>query len=335
MGDKISAKQTMIDAGIPVVPGSDGPVESVEMGIEAANQIGFPVIVKAAGGGGGKGMKIAYTEAELRAAIPMAKSEAAANFSNDIIYLEKFLQRPRHIEIQILADSFGSVVHLNERDCSLQRKHQKVLEEAPAPHLGDDERQRIGKICCDAIKKIGYRNAGTLEFLYEDGEFYFIEMNTRIQVEHPVTEMICGIDLVRESIRVAAGEAISFKQENVKINGHAIECRICAENPQTFMPSPGKVERFHAPGGIGVRLDSALYAGYTVPPYYDSLAAKLIVHGADRKECLSRLRRALSEIVIDGIDTTVALHQMMVDNPDIISGNYDIHWLEKFVAGSD
>ncbi len=332
MGDKVSAKKAVQDAGIPVVPGSDGAVESVEDGLAAAQQIGYPVIVKASGGGGGKGMKIAYTAEELRAAIPIAKSEAAVNFGNDVIYLEKYLQKPRHIEVQILADKFGSVVHLNERDCSLQRKHQKVLEEAPAPGLSEAERARIGKLCCDAVAKIGYHNAGTLEFLYEGGEFYFIEMNTRIQVEHPVTEMICGIDLVRESIRIAAGEAISFKQKNVRVNGHAIECRICAEHPETFVPSPGQIKSFHVPGGIGVRMDSALYAGYDVPPYYDSLAAKLIVHGSTREECLSRLRRALSELVIDGIDTTIPLHQALVENADIIAGEYDIHWLEKFVA---
>ena len=335
MGDKISAKATIKQAGLPVVPGSDGPVESVEAGVAAAEEIGYPVIVKASAGGGGRGMKIAHSAAELSAAIPIAKSEAKSNFGDDTIYLEKFLDKPRHIEVQILADNFGTVVHLNERDCSLQRKHQKVLEEAPAPHLSEAEREKICQLCCAAVAKIGYRNAGTLEFLYDNGEFYFIEMNTRIQVEHPVTEMICGIDLVRESIRIAAGEAISFQQKNVRVNGHAIECRICAEDSLTFTPSPGRVSSFHAAGGIGVRMDSALYSGYEVPPYYDSLVAKLIVHGADREQCLSRLRRALGELVIDGIETTVPLHQRLVEHPDILAGDYDIHWLEKFIAADD
>jgi len=332
MGDKISAKQTARDAGIPVVPGSDGEVETVEAAIEAAKSIGFPLIVKAAAGGGGRGMKVALTEDNLVEAVQTAQTEALAAFGNGAVYMERYLQRPRHIEIQVIADSHGNVVHLGERDCSLQRRHQKVLEEAPSPALSAEGRARIGKTVTDAIKKIGYLGVGTIEFLWEDGEFYFIEMNTRLQVEHPVTEMITGVDLVREQIRIAAGEPLSFTQDDIVFEGHSIECRINAENPVTFTPSPGLVNDFHAPGGLGVRLDSALYAGYSIPPYYDSLIGKLIVHGRDREECIARLKRSLGEMVVGGIDTTIPLFQKLLAEPDILSGDYDIHWLEKWAA---
>ncbi len=332
MGDKISAKQTARDAGIPVVPGSDGEVETVEQAIEAAKTIGFPLIVKAAAGGGGRGMKVALTEDNLVEAVQTAQTEALAAFGNGAVYMERYLQKPRHIEIQVIADSHGNVVHLGERDCSLQRRHQKVLEEAPSPALSAEGRARIGKTVTDAIKKIGYLGVGTIEFLWEDGEFYFIEMNTRLQVEHPVTEMITGVDLVREQIRIAAGEPLSFTQDDIVFEGHSIECRINAENPVTFTPSPGLVNDFHAPGGLGVRLDSALYAGYSIPPYYDSLIGKLIVHGRDREECIARLKRSLGEMVVGGIDTTVPLFQKLLAEPDILSGDYDIHWLEKWAA---
>ena len=332
MGDKISAKQTAKDAGIPVVPGSDGEVETVEQAIEAAKTIGFPLIVKAAAGGGGRGMKVALTEDNLVEAVQTAQTEALAAFGNGAVYMERYLQKPRHIEIQVIADSHGNVVHLGERDCSLQRRHQKVLEEAPSPALSAADRAKIGKTVTDAIKKIGYLGVGTIEFLWEDGEFFFIEMNTRLQVEHPVTEMITGVDLVREQIRIAAGEPLSFTQEDIVFEGHSIECRINAENPVTFTPSPGLVNDFHAPGGLGVRLDSALYAGYSIPPYYDSLIGKLIVHGRDREECIARLKRSLGEMVVGGIDTTVPLFQKLLAEPDILSGDYDIHWLEKWAA---
>ncbi len=332
MGDKISAKQTARDAGIPVVPGSDGEVETVEAAIEAAKSIGFPLIVKAAAGGGGRGMKVALTEDNLVEAVQTAQTEALAAFGNGAVYMERYLQRPRHLEIQVIADSHGNVVHLGERDCSLQRRHQKVLEEAPSPALSAEGRARIGKTVTDAIKKIGYLGVGTIEFLWEDGEFYFIEMNTRLQVEHPVTEMITGVDLVREQIRIAAGEPLSFTQDDIVFEGHSIECRINAENPVTFTPSPGLVNDFHAPGGLGVRLDSALYAGYSIPPYYDSLIGKLIVHGRDREECIARLKRSLGEMVVGGIDTTIPLFQKLLAEPDILSGDYDIHWLEKWAA---
>jgi acetyl-CoA carboxylase biotin carboxylase subunit len=332
MGDKISAKQTAKDAGIPVVPGSDGEVETVEAAIEAAKSIGFPLIVKAAAGGGGRGMKVALTEDNLVEAVQTAQTEALAAFGNGAVYMERYLQKPRHIEIQVIADSHGNVVHLGERDCSLQRRHQKVLEEAPSPALSAEGRARIGKTVTDAIKKIGYLGVGTIEFLWEDGEFFFIEMNTRLQVEHPVTEMITGVDLVREQIRIAAGEPLSFTQDDIVFEGHSIECRINAENPVTFTPSPGLVNDFHAPGGLGVRLDSALYAGYSIPPYYDSLIGKLIVHGRDREECIARLRRSLGEMVVGGIDTTIPLFQKLLAEPDILSGDYDIHWLEKWAA---
>ncbi len=333
MGDKISAKAAMAAAGVPVVPGSDSSVSDAGEAVSVADQIGFPVLLKATAGGGGRGMKVAEDADALVRAFPMARQEAAAAFGNDAIYVERYLPSPRHIEFQILADAHGNVVHLGERDCSLQRRHQKLIEEAPSPALNHDERERMGAVVTAAMKRIGYCNAGTLEFLYQDGEFHFIEMNTRLQVEHPVTEMICGLDIVRETIRIAAGAPLAFKQENVRLNGHAIECRINAEHPRTFAPSPGMVTGFHTPGGLGVRVDSALYSGYVVPPYYDSLVAKLIVHGSNRNECLMRLRRALDELVVDGIETTIPLHRDVVAEPAFVDGEYDIHWLERFVSG--
>jgi acetyl-CoA carboxylase biotin carboxylase subunit len=331
MGDKISAKQTVKDAGIPVVPGSDGAVTTVEEAMAAAEEIGFPVLIKAAAGGGGRGMKVALNREGLQEAVQTAQAEAKAAFGDDAVYMERYLQKPRHIELQVIADSFGNVCHLGERDCSLQRRHQKVLEEAPSPVIDAKARAKIGKVVVDAIKAIGYLGVGTIEFLYEDGEFFFIEMNTRLQVEHPVTEAVTGIDLVREQIRIAAGLPLSFKQEEVLIEGHAIECRINAENPRTFTPSPGLITDFHAPGGLGVRLDSAIYAGYSIPPYYDSLAGKLIVHGRDRTECVARLRRCLGEMVVGGIETTIPLFQDLLHDPDILAGDYNIHWLEKWI----
>ena len=331
MGDKITAKQTVKDAGIPVVPGSDGEVETVEAAIAASKSIGFPLIVKAAAGGGGRGMKVALTPDDLVEAVQTAQSEALAAFGNGAVYMERYLQKPRHIEIQVIADSHGNVVHLGERDCSLQRRHQKVLEEAPSPALSSAGRDRIGKVVVDAIKAIGYLGVGTIEFLWENDEFFFIEMNTRLQVEHPITEAITGIDVVREQIRIAAGLPLSFTQEEIVFEGHAIECRINAENPRTFTPSPGMVSDFHAPGGLGVRLDSAMYAGYTIPPYYDSLVGKLVVHGRDRAECIARTRRCLSEMVVGGIETTIPLFQDLLVQPEILSGDYDIHWLERWI----
>jgi len=332
MGDKISAKQTVKEAGIPVVPGSDGGVATVEEAMAAAREIGFPVLIKAASGGGGRGMKVAKDMDSLGEAVMAAQQEALAAFGDGTVYMERYLQKPRHIEIQVIADMHGNVCHLGERDCSLQRRHQKVMEEAPSPALGSADRMKIGKVVTDAIKAIGYLGVGTIEFLWEDGEFFFIEMNTRLQVEHPVTEAITGIDLVREQIRIAAGLPLSFKQEDVLFEGHAIECRINAENPKTFTPSPGTVTDFHAPGGLGVRLDSHLYTGYAIPPYYDSLIGKLIVHGRDRAECIARTRRCLNEMVVAGIDTTIPLFQDLLQEPDIIAGDYDIHWLEKWAA---
>ena len=334
MGDKIAAKQAMIDAGVPVVPGSDGGVNSVSEAKKVAKKIGYPVLVKAASGGGGRGMKVAKTEKELEGAIRTAKTEAKAAFGDDAVYLEKYLVTPRHIEIQVIADSHGNVAHLWERDCSLQRRHQKVFEEAPSPALNQAQREEIGMIVARAVGKLGYLGAGTMEFLYEDGNFYFIEMNTRLQVEHPVTEMITGIDLVREQIRIADGKRLSFSQEDVMLVGHAIECRINAEHPETFMPSPGVITEFHAPGGPDVRVDSAAYAGYRIPPHYDSMIGKLIVHGRTRNECVMRLRRALDEMVVGGIQTTLPLHQRLVEAKDVVDGNYDIHWLERFLAKS-
>ena len=333
MGDKIAAKRTARDLGIPVVPGSDGPLADEGEALKLADKIGYPVLVKAASGGGGKGMKVAKGPESLGESFRMARAEAQAAFGDPTLYLEKYLARPRHIEFQVLADGYGRAVHLGERDCSLQRSHQKLVEESPSPALNAQQRRQMGELVATAIQTLGYRNAGTIEFLYEDGKFYFIEMNTRIQVEHPVTEMVCGLDLVREQIRIAAGLPILFRQEDVALSGHAIECRINAESPTTFIPSPGQVSDYHAPGGLGVRIDSAIYAGYRVPPHYDSMVAKLIVHGRSRNECLMRLRRALDEYVIDGLETTLPLHRRLVHEPAFIDGDYDIHWLERFVAG--
>ena len=332
MGDKVAAKTAMRAAGIPVVPGSDGSISDAAEAARVADDIGYPVLIKAAAGGGGRGMKVVADSDAMAAALSMAQNEAQTNFGVATVYLEKYLTKPRHIEVQVLADGHGHAVHLFERDCSLQRNHQKVLEEAPAPSLNDAARQQIGEICCAAAQRMGYRSAGTFEFLYENGEFYFIEMNTRVQVEHPVTEMICGVDIVREMICIAAGEPLSLNQADLTVNGHAIECRINAENPDTFVPSPGRITEFHTPGGLGVRVDSALNAGYTVPPHYDSLVAKLIVHGGNRKDCLLRLRRALDEMVVSGIETTIPLHQRVIGDGSFEAGDYDIHWLEKFVA---
>ena len=332
MGDKIEAKRAVKRLGIPCVPGSEGAVTDDGEAKRIADAIGYPVLVKAAAGGGGRGMKVARSEAELSMALQTARTEAKAAFGDDAVYLEKYLELPRHVEIQILADSHGDVVHLGERDCSLQRRHQKVWEEAPSPALNAAARARVGGVVTRALTELGYLGVGTVEFLYENGEFYFIEMNTRLQVEHPVTEMITGLDLVREQLRVAHGGSIGFDQEDVSFSGHAIECRINAENPRTFRPSPGLIKDFHTPGGLGVRVDSAAYSGYRIPPHYDSLIGKLIVHGKNRTECLMRLRRALNEFVIDGIETTVPLFQALVNEPDIVNGNYNIHWLEKYLA---
>ena len=335
MGDKITAKQTVADAGIPVVPGSDGGVETLDEARKVAKKVGYPLLVKAAAGGGGRGMRLAESADKLDEAVMAAQAEALAAFGNDAVYLERYLTGPRHIEIQVLADTHGNVVHLGERDCSLQRRNQKVLEEAPSPALTSKQRDKIGGIVSKAIKKIGYRGAGTIEFLYEDGEFYFIEMNTRLQVEHPITEEITGIDLVREQIRVAFGEKLSFTQKDIEFRGHSIECRINAENPKTFAPSPGKVIEFHAPGGMNTRLDSGLYAGYSIPPYYDSLIGKLIVHGKSREGALLRLRRALGEMVISGVQTTIPLFEELLENEDFLNGEYNIHWLENWLKEQD
>ncbi len=331
MGDKIAAKQAMRELSVPTVPGSREPISSDLEAARLARDIGFPVLVKATAGGGGRGMKVARTPGELEGALAAARAEAKAAFGNDAVYLEKFLGHPRHIELQVLGDGQGSVIHLGERDCSVQRRHQKLIEEAPSPALNAAERVGLANRVIDAMAKLGYASAGTLEFLYEDGQFFFIEMNTRLQVEHPVSEMITGIDLVREQIRIAAGGRIGITQDQVRFSGHAIEARINAEHPETFVPSPGRIGDYHAPGGPGVRVDSALYAGYRVPPYYDSLISKLIVYGATRNECLMRLRRALEEYVIDGIETTIPLHRRVIADTDFINGDYDIHWLERFV----
>jgi acetyl-CoA carboxylase biotin carboxylase subunit len=331
MGDKIAAKRAVKAAGIPVVPGSDGALTSEAEALAAAEAIGFPVLIKAAAGGGGRGMKVANSLDEVAEAYGTARGEAKAAFGDDAVYMERYLARPRHIEIQVVADSFGAVCHLGERDCSLQRRHQKMMEEAPSPAIDAATRASIGRIVVEAVRAIGSLGVGTIEFLYENGEFFFIEMNTRLQVEHPVTEAVTGIDLVREQIRIAAGLPLSFTQEDIVFEGHAIECRINAENPRTFMPSPGLVTDFHAPGGLGVRLDSALYAGYSIPPYYDSLAGKLIVHGRDRAEAVARMRRCLGEMVVGGIETTIPLFQDLLQDPDIIEGRYDIHWLERWI----
>ncbi len=332
MGDKIAAKDTMRQLGVPVVPGSDGSVDSLEQAAPVAADIGYPVLVKATAGGGGRGMKVVHSEAELAEGLTAARTEARHAFGNDAVYLEKYLALPRHIEIQVLADGQGNVVHLGERDCSLQRRHQKILEEAPSPALNVATRDAIGETVTKAMKDLGYRGVGTIEFLYENGEFFFIEMNTRLQVEHPVTEAITGIDLVREQIRVAAGSSLDLRQEDIGFSGHAVECRINAENPLTFAASPGTVTDYHTPGGLGVRVDSAMYSGYRVPPYYDSLISKLIVHGRNRNECLMRLRRALGEYVIGGVETTIPLHLDLIDDGDFINGAYDIHWLESYIA---
>ena len=332
MGDKITAKVTAKNLGIPVVPGSDGEVTTEAQALKVANEMGFPVLVKATAGGGGRGMKVAMTAEELPMALATARQEAKAAFGNDSCYIEKYLLKPRHIEIQVFGDGKGNAIYLGERDCSLQRRHQKILEEAPSPALNAEARVKIGEIAAAAMRKIKYRGAGTIEFLYEDGEFYFIEMNTRLQVEHPVTEAITGLDLVLEQIRVASGAGLSHTQDQITFSGHAIECRINAENPRTFRPSPGKITYWHPPGGLGVRVDSGVYQGYKIPPYYDSLIGKLIVHGKTRNECLMRLRRALSEFVIDGIETTIPLFNELVRHPDVVNGVYDIHWLEKYLG---
>ncbi len=331
MGDKVLAKSTMKELGVPVVPGSDGAVDKVEDAREVAEAIGYPVLIKASAGGGGRGMKVAQGRQEIDQAFQTARSEARAAFGDDAVYIEKFVATPRHIEVQIMADAHGNVVHLGERDCSLQRRHQKILEEAPSPQLHPDAREEIGLRVTTAIQALGYRGAGTVEFLYADGAFYFIEMNTRLQVEHPVTEMITGIDIVQEQIRVAAGEPLSYTQSDVSFAGHAIECRINAEDPLTFAPAPGTITDYHPPGGLGVRVDSAVYAGYRVPPFYDSLIAKLVVHGATREECLMRLNRALEEYVIGGIRTTTPIHQALMVNDEFRDGRYNIHWLEEFI----
>ncbi|HSF95409.1 MAG TPA: acetyl-CoA carboxylase biotin carboxylase subunit [Thermohalobaculum sp.] len=331
MGDKIAAKETMKRLGVPCVPGSEGGIGTVDDALRVARDIGYPVLVKAAAGGGGRGMKVAKTEKDLPHAFSQARAEAKAAFGNDEVYLEKYLTLPRHIEVQVIGDTHGNACHLGERDCSLQRRHQKVLEESPSPVIDAETRAKIGGVCADAIREMGYRGVGTIEFLYENGEFFFIEMNTRLQVEHPVTETVFGVDLVREQIRIAAGEKLSFTQESLVPKGHSIECRINAERIPSFAPCPGLVKGFHAPGGLGVRMDSALYAGYSVPPHYDSLIGKLIVAGTDRPDCLMRLRRALGELVVDGIDTTVPLFRALLDEPDILNGNYNIHWLENWL----
>ncbi|PSL19634.1 acetyl-CoA carboxylase biotin carboxylase subunit [Shimia abyssi] len=331
MGDKITAKDTMKALGVPCVPGSDGGVPDVESALKIGEEFGYPVIIKATAGGGGKGMKVAHNANEMKSAFQTARAEGKANFGNDEVYIEKYLTTPRHIEIQVFGDGKGKAVHLGERDCSLQRRHQKVFEEAPGPSISPEERAKIGKVCADAVAQINYIGAGTIEFLYENGEFYFIEMNTRLQVEHPVTEAIFGVDLVREQIRVASGMDMSFGQDDLEINGHAIEVRINAERLPNFAPCPGKITAYHAPGGLGVRMDSALYNGYSIPPFYDSLIGKLIVHGRDRNEALARLNRALGELIVDGIDTTVPLFHALLAENDVLSGDYNIHWLERWL----
>jgi len=335
MGDKIEAKRTAAKLGLPLVPGSDGPVEGFAEAREIAATAGYPIIVKAASGGGGRGMKVVRSEDELESQISQARSEAKNAFGDDTVYIEKYLGDPRHIEFQVFGDGNGQAVHLGERDCSLQRRHQKVLEEAPSPVIPSEERDRMGGIVAKAMADMGYRGAGTIEFLYENGEFYFIEMNTRLQVEHPVTEYITGIDLVREQIRVASGEGLSCRQDQITFRGHAIECRINAEDPQTFAPSPGLVKNYVAPGGMHVRVDSGLYAGYKVPPYYDSMIAKLIVYGSNRERCIMRLRRALEEFVVDGLKTTIPLHQKLIEDPEFQQGEYTIKWLEEWLAKAE
>jgi acetyl-CoA carboxylase biotin carboxylase subunit len=332
MGDKIAAKDAMKRLGVPLVPGSDGALPNLAAATEVAETIGYPVLIKAAAGGGGRGMKVAHSAEELAEAWQVARTEAKAAFGNDAVYMEKYLDRPRHIEMQILADSYGDVVHFGERDCSLQRRHQKLLEEAGSPALSAAQRDALGETVTQALRGLGYRNAGTLEFLYQDGQFAFIEMNTRLQVEHPVTEMVCNVDLVREQIRIASGEPLGYGQSAVKFSGHAIEIRVTAEDPDTFIPNPGLISHYHPPGGLGVRVDSALYAGYRVPPYYDSMIGKLIVHAPDRAQAIARMRRAIDEFAIIGVKTTLPLHRRILDDPTFQAGDYTIHWLERFVA---
>ncbi|MGG5807929.1 acetyl-CoA carboxylase biotin carboxylase subunit [Falsiroseomonas sp. CW058] len=332
MGDKIAAKDAMRRLGVPLVPGSDGALSGLEEARAVAEEIMYPVLIKAAAGGGGRGMKVARSADELEEAYRVARTESKAAFGDDSVYMEKYLDRPRHIELQVLADTHGNVVHFGERDCSLQRRHQKLVEEAGSPVLTGAERDALGAQVTQALRGLGYRNAGTLEFLWQDGQFAFIEMNTRLQVEHPVTEMVCNVDLVKEQLRVAAGERLGYTQEEIRFSGHAIECRITAEDPESFAPSPGRVDMYHAPGGLGVRVDSALYSGYVVPPHYDSLVAKLVVHGRTRAEAIARLKRALAEMVVSGIRTTLPLHQRIVADPEFQAGDYTIHWLERFVA---
>lgn len=329
MGDKVTAKQTVKELGLPVVPGSDGGVESAEQGLKIAKDMGLPVIIKAASGGGGKGMQVVESEDQFVELFNRARTEAEANFGDSTVYIEKFLKDPKHIEIQVFGDTHGNAIHLGERDCSVQRRHQKLVEEAPSPVITDDLRHEIGSLAAKTIREMGYRGAGTIEFLYEDGNFYFMEMNTRIQVEHPVTEMITGIDLIAEQIRTAAGEELSIKKDRMRLRGHAIEIRINAEDPDTFIPSPGKITQFHAPGGLGVRFDSAIYAGYSIPPYYDSMIGKLIVHGRNREECIRRLRRAIRETIVEGVKTTLPLHDWILQQDEFISGEYSIKWLEN------
>jgi acetyl-CoA carboxylase biotin carboxylase subunit len=330
MGDKVAAIRAMKSAGVPTVPGSDGPLgDNAEENLRLAREIGYPVIIKAAGGGGGRGMRVVHAEASLTNAITVTQAEARAAFGNETVYMEKFLETPRHVEVQVLADNHGNAIHLGERDCSMQRRHQKVVEEAPAPGITEEQREAIGARCVQACLDMGYRSAGTFEFLYQDGEFYFIEMNTRLQVEHPVTEMITGVDIVREQLRIAAGEPLSLRQDEVLLRGHAIECRINAEDPKTFMPSPGLVTLWHPPGGPGIRIESHVYSGYKVPPYYDSMIGKIIAHGADRKTAIARMRNALSEVVIEGIKTNVPLHQEIFQHAAFQAGGTDIHYLEK------
>ncbi|MBN8520361.1 MAG: acetyl-CoA carboxylase biotin carboxylase subunit [Alphaproteobacteria bacterium] len=332
MGDKVMAKKTALSLGLPVVPGSDGAVESVEEGKAFALKAGLPVLIKAASGGGGKGMKVIRKIEEFEEAYRTARSEAKANFGDDTVYIEKYLEAPKHIEIQVFGDHHGNAIHLGERDCSTQRRHQKVVEEGPSPVISHADREKIGTLAADVIRKMGYVGAGTIEMLYENGEFYFMEMNTRIQVEHPVTEMITGIDLIAEQIKVAAGEPLTLNKENIRFRGHAIEIRINAEDPQTFIPSPGKITQFHTPGGLGVRFDSAIYQGYSIPPYYDSMVGKLIVHGRTREECINRMRRCITETVVEGVKTTLPLHHWIFQQEEFLSGEYNIHWLEKKLA---
>ena len=332
MGDKVVAKQTVKELGLPVVPGSDGGVDTAADGLKVAKDMGLPVIIKAASGGGGKGMQVVEDEGEFEELFNRARTEAKANFGDDTVYIEKFLKDPKHIEIQVFGDTHGNAIHLGERDCSVQRRHQKLVEEAPSPVLSEELRQEIGSLAAETIRKMGYRGAGTIEFLYEDEKFYFMEMNTRIQVEHPVTEMITGIDLIAEQIRVAAGEALTVQKDRLRFRGHAIEIRINAEDPENFTPSPGKITQFHAPGGLGVRFDSAIYQGYSIPPYYDSMVGKLIVHGRNREECIRRLKRAIRETIIEGVKTTLPLHDWILQQDEFLSGEYSIKWLEEVLA---